>query len=465
MSKSFNRKIVTKRPKVENEIKMLSKIGYTLESAISDIVDNSVTAEAKKISITCPPGTKNIFWSIADDGYGMSPEELQENMVIGCKDPAEERDKMDLGRFGSGLKTASLSQAKVLTVISKKKGKPISGASWNVERIIKENDWVLEILSEEECKSLDYLEISSNLNSSGTQIIWEKIERYDEGDDHLDLEKEISSDVSSIKKHLSLYFHKFLERKKGIKLYVNKAKLKPVDPFMRYHHKSQEGQRISHNVLGKKIEIRGYTIPHMSHHSEKEKQIYGDPAEISTKQGLYIYRGDRLIVEGGWMGLVATKKTKDLSRIEINIPVELDHAWEVDVKKSTLKIPSKVREFIKNVIEQPIGTSTDVYIYKGKKESKKYWEKITNDREKVITYEIKKDNEALKELLSRVNKEQQKLLAVYLRNLEAYLPVNDILNTLNNNPRELNQDHLKDKHTELDKMFNEIKKKIEEENK
>lgn len=458
MSKSFNRKTVTKRPKVENEIKMLSKIGYTLESAISDIVDNSVTAEAKKISITCPPGTQNIFWSIADDGYGMSPEELQENMVIGCKDPAEERDKMDLGRFGSGLKTASLSQAKVLTVISKKKGKPISGASWNVERIIKENDWVLEVLSEEECKSLDYLEISSNLNSSGTQIIWEKMDRYDDTD-HQDLETEISSDISSIKKHLSLYFHKFIEGKEKINFFVNQDALLPIDPFMKKLSGYQEGEEETMRQGLSKISIKSHTIPHWNRLSKEKLDEYGGSEEISKKQGLYLYRGNRLIIEGGWLGLTMNNKLNDLARVEINIPVELDNLWEVDVKKSSLQIPRKVKILLKEILKTPTKRSKKTYTYKGKEEPKKYWVKREDEREKIITYEVRSDNDDLLKLLSSLNSTQKKGFAQYLRNLSADLPVNDILVTLNSRPLDLKQEHVLEKYQQAEKIFLDFLKK------
>ena len=114
-------RLVTAAPDPRNHISMLSSIGYDLKSAVADIIDNSITAQAKNIWIEASTGPDKPSISIKDDGCGMSRKELQQNMVIGCKDPTDERQPFDLGRFGSGMKTASFSQAKKMTVISKKK--------------------------------------------------------------------------------------------------------------------------------------------------------------------------------------------------------------------------------------------------------------------------------------------------------------------------------------------------------
>ena len=122
-------------PDPSNEIQMLSKIGYTLETALSDIIDNSISAGAKNIEILSLP-KEEIFWSVIDDGIGMDSSELIENRRIGCKDPTKEREQMDLGRFGAGMKTASISQAKEVTVFSKTKTSKLSAANGMLKKYV-----------------------------------------------------------------------------------------------------------------------------------------------------------------------------------------------------------------------------------------------------------------------------------------------------------------------------------------
>ena len=137
--------IVDGMPQPKSHIKTLTKIGYDLNSAISDIIDNSITASAREINIKCPP-SDDPYVLISDDGHGMDLQELLENMKIGCKDPDEERELHDLGRFGSGMKTASFSQARKMTVITKKKDSDIAAARWDIDLIEETNSWCLEKL-------------------------------------------------------------------------------------------------------------------------------------------------------------------------------------------------------------------------------------------------------------------------------------------------------------------------------
>ena len=134
-------RIINKSPSPKLHIKTLMRIGYTFNSAISDIVDNSITAKCKRIDISTQPGMQSPSISIVDDGIGMTPNELFDYMQIGCKDPDLERTQGDLGRFGSGMKTASFSQARELTVITKKKGYPLVAARWDIDKIEETNQW------------------------------------------------------------------------------------------------------------------------------------------------------------------------------------------------------------------------------------------------------------------------------------------------------------------------------------
>ena len=358
-------------PDPSNEIQMLSKIGYTLETALSDIIDNSISAGAKNIEILSLP-KEEIFWSVIDDGIGMDSSELIENMRIGCKDPTKEREQMDLGRFGAGMKTASISQAKEVTVFSKTKTSKLSAAKWDVEKICEAKKWNLQLLSQKEYPSFDYLKLENN--RSGTQVCWENLSRYSE-QDHLIAERLHAEDIVRVKKHLSIHFHKFMSEKNKIKFTVNGDLLKPTDPFMSNLNGYDEGPssefRIKNN---ERIYIKVHNIPHWSKLSKENLDFYGGQSEITKKQGLYIYRANRLIIEGGWMGLTGNSQLGDLARVEINIPVSLDEEWKTDVKKSSLQLPPKIKTMLREMIRTPINKSKRTYKYRGsKEESNPYW--------------------------------------------------------------------------------------------
>ena len=142
-------------PRPKNEIKTLRKIGYTLETSIADILDNSIASGAKNIRIDIPiSDSEEPYISITDDGIGMTKKELISNMRLGCKDPDDEREPGDLGRFGSGMKTASFSQARKLVVISKAKGKEVNAAIWDIDRIIRKDKWILQVITGKELSQI-----------------------------------------------------------------------------------------------------------------------------------------------------------------------------------------------------------------------------------------------------------------------------------------------------------------------
>jgi len=160
-------RIIDQSPNPKSHIKTLMRIGYTLNSAVADVIDNSITAGASSISIYAPPGLEDPVISILDDGCGMNLDELTQNMRIGCKDPSNKRNEGDLGRFGSGMKTASFSQARQLTVISRKRGQSLVAARWDIDKIEESNAWCLEVFEGDEVYALEGLSLdfpASNAN-------------------------------------------------------------------------------------------------------------------------------------------------------------------------------------------------------------------------------------------------------------------------------------------------------------
>ena len=254
-------KFVKAVPDPRNHINMLSSIGYELKSAVADIIDNSITSRAKNIWIEASTGSGNPYISIKDDGCGMSGKELQQNMVIGCKDPTDERQPFDLGRFGSGMKTASFSQAKKMTVISRKKGNDLVGAIWNLDVVENKNEWLLEILSKKEIHQLENLKIGAK--ELGTQVIWENLRAYKQ-ESHLDIEKLLAANMAQIGNHLQIHFHRFMQGKNRINLFINGLKIKPIDPFMTRQPGYVEGPGTILRTNSGKISIKVHQIPHHS---------------------------------------------------------------------------------------------------------------------------------------------------------------------------------------------------------
>jgi hypothetical protein len=429
-------------PDPKSHIKTLMRIGYTMPSAVSDILDNSVTANAKNMEIHSLPGLKEPNISILDDGDGMSPDELIHNMKIGCKDPSDERLRGDLGRFGSGLKTASFSQARKLTVISKKAGEPICAAVWDIDRIEYENTWCLEILEEDEVKLHPQLLLLSQMEH-GTQVIWEKLTCLNKSSHSLDNETVMSSNLSELSDYISLHFHKFMEGKSKRYFLINGRKLEAIDPFMSRSQGYQEGRSEKLRCKGGYIEINTHVLPHFNRMEAKPLERLGGANGIVQNQGLYIYREGRLINAGGWLGLAKTSQLGALARVEVNVPSSLDQDWSTDVKKASLQLPPRIKKELRKFLSDPIQRSKRVYRYRGKQDqANKYWNIQEND--KTISYQISAENDPLNEIFTAISKEQKSKLIKYLGQLAENLPLNHIYQKMSESPRDIDQENVTD---------------------
>ncbi|MEP2652202.1 MAG: ATP-binding protein [Paraglaciecola sp.] len=431
-------------PDPKSHIKTLMRIGYTMSSAVSDILDNSITANAKNINIHSLPGLEELNLSIVDDGEGMSPNELIHNMKIGCKDPSDERLRGDLGRFGSGLKTASFSQARKLTVISKKTGEPMCAAVWDIDRIENENTWCLEILEEDEVRSHPFLLLDNKIEQ-GTQVIWEKLACLNKTSHSLDNETVMSANLSELSDYISLHFHKFMEGKSKRSFLINGRKLEAIDPFMSRSQGYQEGRSEKLRCKGGYIEINTHVLPHFNRMEAKPLERLGGANGIVQNQGLYIYREGRLINAGGWLGLAKTSQLGALARVEVNVPSSLDQDWSTDVKKASLQLPPRIKKELRKFLSDPIQRSKRVYRYRGKQdEANKYWNIQENENDKTISYQISAENDPLNEIFRAISKEQKSKLIKYLGQLAENLPLNHIYQKMSESPKDIDQENTTD---------------------
>lgn len=441
-------------PNPRSHIKTLSRIGYNLNSAISDIVDNSITAQAKKISIEMDVINENGILVILDDGYGMTPETLVESMRIGCKDPSDERGEFDLGRFGSGMKMASFSQARKLTVISKSEHGQLHSATWDLDLVERDNAWKLIKHSLSETLYICQ-KFSVKIEHHGTAVVWENIGKYS-GYPSGELQTLIGQDLAKLKNYIRLHFHKFMEGKRAVEFYFNIQKLEYFDPFLRSCSGYQEGPSQKFRVKrGGSIELKVHILPHESKLKDSDLEKLGGTDQITASQGLYVYRANRLIIAGGWFGLTRLSQLGKLARVEVNVPTSLDSEWSTDVKKSSLEIPHKVKTKLKQLIREPIKRSQKTYRYRGRlEEANAYWKVNENVRDKSISYEISKENAELKSFLESLNKEQAIKFIEYLKSLSEEIPLHHIYERMSSAPNQIDQTEIS--YDDLLKGFQEI---------
>jgi len=350
-------------PHAASLVEGLRDIGYSLETAISDIIDNSITAEAKHVRIITEACSETPLIAVVDDGRGMTEDELVAAMRPGSRNPLAARDKPDLGRFGLGLKSASFSQCRRLTVVSRKNGE-ISAAIWDLDDVAERNEWAVQLPD-------DFAEIPcvDQIGATGTLVLWQKLDRLTGGVSHnVDRRAQIiNRRIAETERHLRLVFHRFMQGTKSLGIFLNGRQLKPLDPFVKDNPATiadpEEKIALSHG----EVEVQSFTLPHHKQMSKFEWDDVAGPEGHLKLQGFYLYRGRRLILYGTWFGLCRQSELTKLSRVRIDIPNSMDADWNIDVKKSSAQLPPAVRDRLQKVIERIQSGSKRTYMKRGQK--------------------------------------------------------------------------------------------------
>lgn len=356
--------------------------GYSLETALADIIDNSITANATTVNLIAVTSSESPYIAISDNGNGMSEEELINAMRLGSKSPTDNRCFNDLGRFGLGLKTASFSQCRKLTVLTRKNG-VTSCATWDLDRIAQLNNWMLTLNRKPE--SIVGYEL---LEDSGTVVIWEKLDRLAGGLNYNTIKRSefINAELARAERHLRLVFHRFLQRKKNpIYITLNNIKLKPIDPLASEHPSTQKDPEEVLMLEKGTVRIRCFTLPHHNKMTREEWDELGGTEGHLKSQGLYVYRENRLIIAGDWLRLTKQTELTKLCRIAIDIPNTMDSDWKIDVKKASAQLPPQVKERLKKIVERFVGTSKRTYRSRGRRlvdeERFPLWQRISNNNQ------------------------------------------------------------------------------------
>jgi hypothetical protein len=360
-------------------IEGLRDIGYSLETAISDIIDNSVTARARLVQIITETHSQEPYIAIVDDGAGMSEDELIAAMRPGSRNPLANRDAPDLGRFGLGLKSASFSQCRRLTVVSRKEGHTCT-AIWDLDDVAESNKWAVQLLDD-----VSGIPGVDHLGGTGTLVLWQKLDRLTGGYSHSSGKRAevINQRIAETERHLRLVFHRFMEEAKPLRLRLNGRMLQPLDPFVRESPATIVDPEERLSLVGGDVEIQSFTLPHHKQMSTKDWEDVAGPEGHLKSQGFYLYRGKRLIIFGTWFGLCRQSELTKLSRVRIDIPNSMDADWKIDVKKSSAQLPPTVRDRLKKVIERIQAGSKRTYNKRGQKlvdhERLPMWHRIQAD--------------------------------------------------------------------------------------
>lgn len=341
-------------------LESMRAVGYDASAAVADIIDNSITAGAKHVQIRFDPGIPKAI-AIVDDGHGMNEEELLQAMRHGSRSPCDNRAATDLGRFGLGLKTASMSQCRRLVVVTKRDG-VTSGMAWDLDLVAESKDWLVAILDDGEISRVPFASLLEDAGS-GTLVVWEKLDRLaadDPGDGSI-----LSGRMDQVGKHLALVFHRLLSGPSPLRIGINSNAIEPIDPFLESLG-SDQGPEESIYVDDHKITLRAFTLPHISRLSRAQIERAGGEQGLRRQQGFYIYRGRRLIIWGTWFRLFRQEELTKLTRVRVDVPNSLDHLWSLDIKKAAASPPAAIRERLRGLVPTLTDPSRRTHRYRGR---------------------------------------------------------------------------------------------------
>ncbi|WP_054957082.1 ATP-binding protein [Paenibacillus dakarensis] len=418
--------IVT-QPSAAPVIQALRSLGYSAGTAVADLIDNSLDAKATIVEIEFKYFEHDGAIIIKDNGHGMNEEELQSAMNIGSKDPRFKRRPDELGRFGMGLKTASFSLGKRLSVVTKYNGL-YSQRCWDLDYVSQCNEWRLFTEVPDDIREL----VGEIEGESGTVICIDKLDRFMRaGTENPLQENSVFAKVRRVHHHLEFVFHSIIENK-NVRIYLNNNELVSWDPFMITHPSTVEGETQILNINGNKIKIKYYILPHASYLTEEEYKIAGGIRGWRDHQGYYIYRENRLLHFGDWLGMFQKDSSSQLARVRVDLPNSADDDWQVDIKKSAVIPPDNARDRLESIAKFVRKISRDVFYYRTQgshlnhnfKGSLNTWELSGSDEGQQFI--LNRNHPILSEIHNRIDNETSKLLNLYLKFVQLGSPSNII---------------------------------------
>lgn len=353
-------------PRASALVESLRAFGYSPQTAIADLIDNSVSASSSNVDVQFRWEGYDSWIAVLDDGVGMSEDVLREAMRAGSANPLDTRGAQDLGRFGLGLKTASFSQCRRLIVMSAVEAGHPATRTWDLDLIGSTGQW--RLLAEDRP---DDSRIWRELNPAdrGTLVIWRHLDRIVDPKAPASefAERHFYAVADRVVQHLSMIFHRYLRGPKRLSLRVNGRSLKPWDPFLEDSRATQALGDEALTYRGNPIQVRSFVLPHAARLSPGEYRTAGGFRGWAAQQGFYVYRNRRLIVTGDWLGLgFARDEPTKLARIQLDLPNNMDQDWQLDVRKSVARPPAALAPQLRRIAEVARRGSAQVYRHRGK---------------------------------------------------------------------------------------------------
>lgn len=405
----------------------MRSVGYTLEAALADLIDNSISAQATQVDVVFSASGQE-FVAILDNGFGMTAAQARAAMRLAGNSSQADRAPDDLGRFGLGLKTASLSQCRDLCLVTMGQD-GLVGLEWDLDHLLRTGRWSIQVLSRSEIEALPLV---NRLASSGrgTLVLWRNLDalRAQVGDD-----AGLDAAMVDVKQHLRLVFHRFLagEHGRAFAIRMNGAAIEGADPFLESHKATTEGPEEKFRVAGASVRVRPFTLPHLNRLTAKDRERAMIAGSLRDSQGFYVYRARRLVIWGTWFRIRPKEELAKLARVRVDIPNSLDHLWALDIKKSAAQPPPQVKQRLKRFGERMVVPSKRTFTYRGRTVEDavtRAWNLVENGSD--FRYEINRLHPLLVALSETLEEGALMSLELVLRALEQTYPADDLFTRL-----------------------------------
>ncbi|PTT62740.1 ATP-binding protein [Arthrobacter sp. HMWF013] len=403
-----------------NLLESMRSVGYSLEAAVADLIDNSITAEAHHIVIDADV-VEGKYLAILDDGCGMTSRDAREALRLAGT--VGDRKDTDLGRFGLGLKTASLSQARCLTLITKRAGM-VTALRWDIDFVRESGKWLLNVLDETDLRDLPlWAEFDAQL--SGTLVLWNELDLLI--GDTTSPGSFLAERLGGVRSSLALVFHRFLaDRRDRISIMINGIPLRPTDPFLSDNPKTQRTAPETLQIGGGEVRVEGFTLPHPSALTPVERQRPDLGEGMREAQGFYVYRNRRLISHGHWYGLARMNELSKQTRVQVDVPSTLDALWQLDIKKSRAEPPQSFKLRLRQLIDPILNRGRRVHAFRGRRENTEVahvWTKLkTRDG---FGYEVNLKSPLVESVLSRLDTDDAERVVGLLQTIASTFPLMD----------------------------------------
>jgi hypothetical protein len=416
----------------------LRSLGYTPQAAVADLIDNSIAAGARAIRIEAQWEGRDSYIRVVDDGRGMDAGELRQAMRPGSKDPLGIRAPHDLGRFGLGLKTASLSQARRLVVASKARTSPAALRVWDLDVVSESRQW--RLLKDPGDRSRARLTHSG----PGTTVMWEKLDRLvgdADADDRVAHQRFVDI-LAQIEEHIAMVFHRLLVGPKPLVVLFQGHRVLPWDPFMEDEPATQRIGEETLTVGDRRVRVVPFVLPH---HSKLTPDVFKRGAGArgwTPMQGFYVYRNRRLVLPSDWLGLGYQKEVHyQLARIRVDIDNQMDTEWGLDVRKLHARPPAVLRSDFKRIAKIARDRAAEVYRHRGKalaRASSQPFAFVWKQQLKhgKVSYRLEREHPLIKDVLE-ADRSRRKQLEAMLKLIEETVPTAMIALDASENPQDM----------------------------